>query len=81
MHGFIAEIAECGIGNARQQIEGKLPIYKWINDNSLDDLIRDRQGIPQKFAQSGVHLSLKAVAEYFHKYPDYLKRWKELSNP
>lgn len=33
MHGFIAEIAECGIGNARQQILGKSAGYIWINDN------------------------------------------------
>ena len=33
MHGFIAEVAECGIGNAREQIEGKALIYEWINDN------------------------------------------------
>ena len=26
MHGFIAEIAECGIGNARKQVEEKYPI-------------------------------------------------------
>lgn len=27
MHGFIAEVAECGIGNARSQIAGKAPVY------------------------------------------------------
>ena len=39
MHGFIAEVSECGIGNAREQIVGKVPIYKWINDNGPVDLI------------------------------------------
>ena len=38
MHGFIAEVAECGIGNARSQIEGNAPVYKWINDNGPEDL-------------------------------------------
>ena len=38
MHGFIAEVAECGIGNARERIEGKAPIYEWINDNGPADL-------------------------------------------
>ena len=35
MHGFIAEVAECGIGNARRQITGKEAVYKWINDNGF----------------------------------------------
>ena len=42
MHGFIAEIAECGIGNARSQIQGKMPSYEWINDNGPEDLKRGR---------------------------------------
>ena len=72
MHGFIAEIAECGIGNARQQILGKASIYTWINDNGPDDLIRGAEAIQQKFVQSGGHLSLRAVAEHMHHYPEYL---------
>jgi hypothetical protein len=72
MHGFIAEIAECGIGNARQQIIGKASIYTWINDNGPDDLIRGAEAIQQKFVQSGGHLSLRAVVEHLHHYPEYL---------
>lgn len=72
MHGFIAEIAECGIGNARQQILGKSAIYTWINDNGPDDLIRDAEAIQQKFVQAGGHLSLRAVAEHLRHYPEYL---------
>lgn len=72
MHGFIAEIAECGIGNARQQIEGKLPTHKWINDNGPVDIIRGGQEIQQKFVQSGGHLSLRAIAGHLSKYPNYL---------
>ena len=30
MHGFIAEIAECGIGNARKQIIGKAEDYETV---------------------------------------------------
>lgn len=32
MHGFIAEAAECGVGNARALIEGEAPAYEWIDD-------------------------------------------------
>lgn len=72
MHGFIAEIAECGIGNARQQILGRSAIYTWINDNGPDDMIRGAEAIQQKFVQSGGHLSLRAVAEHLIHYPEYL---------
>ena len=65
MHGFIAEIAECGIGNARKQIIGKAEDYVWINDNGPDDFLRGSEKIQQKFVQSGGHLSLRAVAEQF----------------
>ena len=41
MHGFIAEVAECGIGNAREQILGEAPKYVWINDNGPSDFVRD----------------------------------------
>lgn len=72
MHGFIAEVAECGIGNARSAIEGKAPIYHWINDDGPVDFIRGTELIQQKFSNSGGHLSLKAVAQHFEKYPHYL---------
>ena len=72
MHGFIAEVAECGIGNAREQIEGRFPIYEWINDNGPDDLRRGTDFIQQKFVQAGNHLSLQAVRKHLQHYPDYL---------
>lgn len=72
MHGFIAEVAECGIGNARSQVEGKVPIYEWINDNGPEDLSRGATLIQQKFVQSGNHLSLQAVREHLHHYPDFI---------
>lgn len=72
MHGFIAEVAECGIGNARNQIKGELPVYKWINDNGPDDLRRGTVMIQQKFVNYGNHLSLQAIRNHLVKYPDYV---------
>lgn len=73
MHGFIAEIAECGIGNARQQIVGKSALYTWINDNGPVDLKRGAENIQQKFVQSGGYLSLRAITEHLQRYPDFLE--------
>lgn len=73
MHGFIAEIAECGIGNARREVVGKAPNYVWINDNGPADLLRDGVEIQQKFVNTGNHLSLQAILHHFEKYPDFLK--------
>ena len=72
MHGFIAEVAECGIGNAREQIEGKAPIYEWINDNGPEDLRRGATLIQQKFVNGGGHLSLQAIRMHLSAYPDFL---------
>lgn len=72
MHGFIAEVAECGIGNAREQIEGKAPIYEWINDNGTEDLRRGATLIQQKFVNGGGHLSLQAIRMHLNAYPDFL---------
>lgn len=72
MHGFIAEVAECGIGNAKEQIEGKIPIYEWINDNGPADIKRGTDFIQQKFVNSGNHLSLQAIMKHFQTYPDFL---------
>ncbi len=74
MHGFIAEIAESGIGNARQQIIGKAKIYEWIDDNGRDDLKRGAEFIQQKFVQSGGHLSLGAISMHLKKYPEYIAK-------
>ncbi len=73
MHGFIAEIAEWGIGNARQQVKGKAGNYSWINDNGPTDLVRDGVAIQQKFVNSVNYLSLKAISEHLNKYPEYIK--------
>ena len=74
MHGFIAEVAECGMGNAREQVEGRMPIYEWINDNGPADLVRNGVEIQQKFVASGNHLSLQVITQHFQKYPDFLSR-------
>ena len=73
MHGFIAEVAECGIGNARKQVEGKMPDYRWINDNGPADLFRGAAAIQQKFVNSGNHLSLEAIKQHLKAYPDFVK--------
>lgn len=72
MHGFIAEVAECGIGNARQQIIGEAASHVWINDNGPVDFIRGTEAIQQKFFQSGNNLSLKAISEHLRQYPDFI---------
>lgn len=72
LHGFIAEISEVGIGNARENIKGNQNIYKWINNNSSSDLLRDTTEIQQKFYLSGGDFSLGAVAKHLSKYPNYL---------
>jgi len=81
MHGFIAEISEVGIGNARELIEGKAPIYEWINDNSPDDLRRGAVYIQQKFCAAGNHLSLEAIKMHHDKYPDYLDGMRKYQIP
>ena len=72
-HGFIAEIAECGIGNARERISGQKPTHIWIDDNGPSDILRGTTEIQQKFVQSGGHLSLKAVLEHLEHYPNYIE--------
>ena len=73
MHGFIAEVAEVGIGNARELLEGRVPVYEWINDNGPEDLRRGAELIQQKFVNSGGHLSLQAVKHHLLTYPDFLE--------
>ncbi|MDK1329106.1 hypothetical protein [Arthrobacter sp. zg-Y1143] len=73
MHGFIAEIAEVGIGNARELIHGREAAYTWVNDNGPVDLVRAGIDIQQKFSMSGGRFSLSAVEDHLKKYPDYVK--------
>lgn len=71
MHGFLAEVAQVGIGNARENIIGNKGKYKWINDNSVKDIVYDNIDIQMKFYNKD--LSLGAVKEHLKKYPDFLK--------
>ncbi|WP_280423543.1 hypothetical protein [Nocardia carnea] len=73
MHGFIAEIAEVGIGNARRQILGHEADYRWINDNGPVDLMRGSVEIQQKFVAAGGRFSLGAIAVHLEKYPEYVR--------
>ena len=73
MHGFIAEVAECGIENARNLVQGKEGTCFWINDNGPTDLVRNGIEIQQKFYNDGRNLSLQAIKRHLEKYPDYLK--------
>lgn len=73
MHGFIAEIAEVGISNARQQVLGQEPVYQWVNDNGPVDLIRGGVEIQQKFVAAGGRFSLGAITEHLQKYPHFVQ--------
>ncbi len=73
MHGFIAEVAETGIGNARSQVTGGGKIYQWVDDNGPFDLMRDGVAIQQKFYAAGGSFGLGAIAEHLEKYPDFIE--------
>ena len=73
MHGFIAEVAEVGVGNARSQIVGEGAAYQWLNDNGPVDLMRGGVKIQQKFVMAGGRFGLGAIAKHLQKYPDFVK--------
>lgn len=73
MHGFIAEVAEVGVGNARSQILGKGAAYQWVNDNGPVDLMRGGVEIQQKFVAAGGRFGLGAIAEHLEKYPGFVE--------
>lgn len=73
MHGFIAEVAEEGIGNARAHILGQAPPYQWVNDNGPVDLFRNSVPIQQKFVAAGGRFGLGAISEHLQKYPGYIR--------
>ncbi len=74
MHGFIAEVAEVGIGNARRAIHGEDRIYDWRNDNGPYDIQIGDALYQMKFVQGGGRFSLNAAAAHLEKYPDYLEQ-------
>ena len=81
MRGYIAEAAQCGLGNAKRQIEGEAKNCCWINDNGPADLMRDGIRIQLKFVESGGHLSLRAVLKHMEEYPDFLKNGNKYQIP
>lgn len=72
MHGFIAEVADVGVGNARSQILGEGSIYEWVNDNGPADLMRAGVAIQEKFVASGGRLGLGAIEQHAQKYPHFV---------
>lgn len=73
IHGFLAEAAEAGVGNARNLVQGLKPAYTWINDNGPADLLRNSTEIQQKFVKAGGHFGLESIKEHLEKYPDFVK--------
>lgn len=73
MHGFIAEVAETGIGNARSQVQGGSKVYQWVDDNGPVDLLRAGVGIQQKFYAAENSFGLSAVTEHLKKYPYFIQ--------
>ncbi len=74
VHGFISEVAECGLENAQSLVRGEKPVMEWVNDNGPADLVRDGVEIQVKFVNTGGKFSLEAVAEHLRKYPDFLDK-------
>lgn len=73
LHGFIAEVAEVGVENARNLIEGLKPVCEWVNDNKDVDIRRNEIDIQQKFVTEFFSLSKnKGVLEHSENYPDFL---------
>lgn len=72
VHGFIAEVAECGLENAQRLVRGDKPVMEWVNDNGPADLLRDGVEIQVKFVNGGGKFSLDAVAAHLEKYPNFL---------
>ena len=67
VHGFIAEVAECGLENAQSLVHGDKPVMEWVNDNGPADLLRNGVEIQVKFVNAGGKFSLDAVAAHFPK--------------
>ncbi|MBR3328758.1 MAG: hypothetical protein IKG22_15705 [Atopobiaceae bacterium] len=72
MHGYIAEVAEEGVENARRLIVGEAANTRWVNDNGPVDLRRGGIDIQMKFVNASGRFSLGAVAEHLQKYPDFV---------
>lgn len=62
-HGFIAELAETGILNAKQSLEGLKPIAKLLDDNGKVDLVIDGDDFQMKF-YNNYRKALNKAKEY-----------------
>lgn len=71
IHGFIAEVAEVGVGNARSELLGEGRVYEWVNNNGAADLLRNGVEIQQKFYMKEGHFGLRAVANHLKMYPGF----------
>lgn len=81
VHGFIAEIAEVGIGNAKESMRGKSGVYERIPGNKPSDIRRGATFIQMKFYESGGDFSLGAIKRHLDKYPDYIISGKKYMIP
>lgn len=72
MHGYIAEVAEVGIGNARERILGSDAPYVWLNDGGPADLHRWGEALQMKFSVAEGYYSLREVVKHQVKYPNFV---------
>ena len=79
VHGFIAEIYQTGIENAKDKYNGISPKTVWVNDNSVADLNRGKTGIQLKFCEK--NMSLDAIESHMEKYPDWASKGNKYMIP
>lgn len=72
MHGFIAEILEVGIENARAAIRNGNAQSVWVNDNGAIDILRAGVAIQQKFYSGPMSRILRAITDHAATYSDYV---------
>ena len=74
LHGKIAEVAEVGVRNARELVQGRVGAYSLPRkDNGPVDVWRDEQGLQLKFYETGGDFSLSAVRKHLEKYEWFLE--------
>lgn len=79
LHGFISEVAETGIGNARELIKGNAAITEWLNDNGVSDI--KKYGVEMQMKFCNKNLSLDAIKDHLKLYPDYIKNGNKYMIP
>ena len=71
VHGFIAEAAQTGVGNARRLIQGLKENHVLVDDNGQWDLKINDVPVQMKFSAHTVdHMSLEACLDHLRHYPD-----------